>query len=65
MTIRVVFTNNRSNENNCDQRKRTLGRSTVDARHPWDGRSGAELAPEWKTSELGDGLPVPRGDKEV
>jgi hypothetical protein len=26
---------------------------------------GAEFAPKRKTSELGDGLPVPRGDKEV
>ena len=34
-------------------------------RHPWDGRSRAELAPERKTSELGDGLPVPFGDEEV
>jgi hypothetical protein len=34
-------------------------------RRPWDGRSGLELALEQKTSELGDGLPVPFGDEEV
>jgi hypothetical protein len=34
-------------------------------RRPWDGRSGAELASERKTSELEDGLPVPFGDEEV
>ena len=34
-------------------------------RRPQDGRSGAELAPKRKTSELGDGLPIPFGDEEV
>jgi hypothetical protein len=34
-------------------------------RRPWDVRSEAELASERKTSELGDGLPVPYGDEEV
>jgi hypothetical protein len=34
-------------------------------RRPWDGRSGAELASERKTSELGDELLVPFSDEEV
>jgi hypothetical protein len=41
MTIRVVSTNNRFDENSCDQIKRMLGRSTVDAMSPmgWEERS--------------------------
>jgi hypothetical protein len=34
-------------------------------RRPWDGRSRVELTSERKTSELGDGLPVPFGNEEV
>jgi hypothetical protein len=34
-------------------------------RRPWDGRSGAKLAPKRKTSELRDVVPVPRADAEV
>jgi hypothetical protein len=33
-TIRAVSTNNRSDKNNCDQTKRTLGRSIVDSTAP-------------------------------
>ena len=34
-------------------------------RRPWDGRSGAELVAERKTSELGGRLSVPFGGEEV
>ena len=46
--IRAVSTNNRSDENNCDQMKRTLGRSTVDATLPmgWEEKSRARVGAE-------------------
>jgi hypothetical protein len=46
--IRAVSINNRSDENNCDQMKRMLGRSTVDATSPmgWEERSGARAGAE-------------------
>jgi hypothetical protein len=47
-TIRTVSTNNRSDENNCDQTKRMLGRSTIDATSPmgWEERSGGRVRAE-------------------
>jgi hypothetical protein len=46
-----VSTNNRSDKNNCEQTKHTLGRSTVDAMSlmGWEERSGAldRVEDEW------------------